>query len=93
MGLPQLDNLVRIRQLKSERPAQSELDGLIRTVRLAPEQWRVLDQAHRKRNIAGYEGHLDVDQGLVKALLRVTEEVALRVKSLGHLPGGENAAV
>jgi hypothetical protein len=31
MGLPQLDNLVRIRQLKAEPGAQSELDGLIRS--------------------------------------------------------------
>ena len=26
------------------------------TVRLSPEQWRILEQAHRKRNIAEYEG-------------------------------------
>ncbi len=105
MGVPQLDNLVRIRQLKVEAPAQSELDGLIRsgsarlkdaqvptlsldsrfdlaynaahafslaalrwhgyrsehrftvfqclahTVNLPAELWRVLDQAHRKRNV------------------------------------------
>jgi len=31
MGVPQLDNLVRIRQLKLEVPAQAELDGLIRS--------------------------------------------------------------
>ncbi len=36
MPLPQLDNLVRAGQLKAELPAQSEIDGLIRsgTVRL-----------------------------------------------------------
>jgi hypothetical protein len=32
MGLPQLENLVRIRQLKEESPAQAEIDGLIRSV-------------------------------------------------------------
>ena len=139
MGLTQLDNLVRIRQLKSERPAQAELDGLVRsgnarladaqfenlsldgrfdlaynaahafslaalrwhgyrsenrytvfqclehTVKLPPAQWRVLDQAHRKRNVAEYEGHLDVDQSLVEALIRVTQEVASRVAALGPL--------
>jgi hypothetical protein len=116
MGLPPLDNLVRVRQLKTESPAQSEIDGLIRsaqarlrdamtdslsldgrfdlaynaahafslaalrwhgyrsehrytvfqclehTLRLPAEQWRVLDHAHRKRNVAEYEGHLDVDR-------------------------------
>jgi hypothetical protein len=140
MGVTQLDNLVRIRQLKSEAPAHAELEGLIRsgnarlkdarlenlsldsrfdlaynaahafslaalrwhgyrsehrytvfqclehTVKLPAEQWRVLDQAHRKRNVAEYEGYLDVDQGLVEALIRVTQEVAARVEDLGRLP-------
>jgi len=31
MRLPQLENLVRIRQLKAEATAQSEIDGLIRS--------------------------------------------------------------
>ena len=46
------------------------------------EKWRVLDQAHRKRNIAEYEGMLDVEENLVEALIRVTEEVAKRVLEL-----------
>jgi|SRR6185369_2861894 len=137
MGLPPLDNLVRARQLKSEQPAQSEVDGLIRsaqarlrdamteslsldgrfdlaynaahafslaalrwhgyrsehrytvfqclehTLKIPAEQWRVLDHAHRKRNVAEYEGHLDVDRALVEALIRVAQEVAARVVALG----------
>jgi hypothetical protein len=128
MGSPQLQNLVRIRQLKEEAPARAEIDGLIRsgnvrlkdaqlqnlsfdsrfdlaynaahafslaalrwhgyrsenrftvfqclehTIKLPPAQWRVLGQAHRKRNVAEYEGHLDVDQSLVEALIRVAQE-------------------
>src|SRR5579872_192055 len=31
MSLPKLDNLVRIRQLKAEPAAQSEIDGLLRS--------------------------------------------------------------
>jgi hypothetical protein len=31
MGLAQLDNLVRIRQLKAEPAAQAEIDGLVRS--------------------------------------------------------------
>jgi hypothetical protein len=137
MGLPQLDNLVRIRQLKTEAPAQKEIDGLIRsgaarlndamtealsldgrfdlaynaahafslaalrwhgyrsenrytvfqclehTLDLPPGQWRVLDQAHRKRNVAEYEGYLDVDKALVEALIRVARDVSERVARLG----------
>jgi hypothetical protein len=140
MPLAQLDNLVRIRQLKAEVAAQSEIDGLIRsgtarledakktvlsldsrfdlaynaahafslaalrwhgyrsehrftvfqclehTVKFPPEQWRVLDNAHRKRNVAEYEGHLDIDKALVDALIRAAQEVATRVKELGPLP-------
>jgi len=43
----------------------------------------VLDQAHRKRNLAEYEGDLDVDEALVDALIRVTEAVARGVAALG----------
>jgi hypothetical protein len=62
------------------------------TVKLPPEQWRVLDQAHRKRNLAEYEGHLDVDLSLVDALIRVAQEVVSRVVGLGPvLPGNTGA--
>lgn len=54
------------------------------TVDLDPAQWRVLDQAHRKRNLAEYEGHLDVDRSLVEATIRVAKEVQERVDSLGN---------
>jgi hypothetical protein len=46
------------------------------TLDLPSEQWRILDQAHRKRNIAEYEGELDIDQGLLEALIRTAEFVA-----------------
>ncbi len=136
MSHPQLDNLVRIGQLKAEPAAVSELQGLVRsgirrledaareelslesrfdlaynaayalalaaprfrgyrsesrylvfqclqhTVDLPPERWRVLDEAHRKRNLAEYEGELDVGEQLVAALLRVAREVGNRVERL-----------
>jgi len=56
------------------------------TVGLSDAQWRVLDQAHRKRNIAEYEGELDVDEELVAALVRIAREVASRVVALGSPP-------
>jgi hypothetical protein len=58
---------------------------LIHTVQLPNEQWRVLDQAHRKRNLAEYEGELDVDSALLSAILRVAREVEGRVVALGPL--------
>ena len=59
---------------------------LTHTLQLPPTQWRVLDQAHRKRNLAEYEGDLDVDEALVEALLRVALTVADRVIALGPVP-------
>lgn len=52
------------------------------TVALPNEQWRVLDQAHRKRNLAEYEGEMDVDDQLVEAMLRVARELLERVTRL-----------
>jgi len=51
-------------------------------------QWRVLDQAHRKRNLAEYEGDLDVDEALVAAIIRVVRVVAERVAALGPVAQG-----
>lgn len=49
------------------------------TLDLPYEQWRVLDQAHNKRNIAEYEGGVDFTEALIDALIVVTDEVAKRV--------------
>ena len=49
------------------------------TVQLDAADWRVLDNAHRKRNLAEYEGHLEVDEALVAATIRVAEKVLRRL--------------
>ena len=61
------------------------------TLGLPSEKWRVLDQAHRKRNLAEYEGAIDIDESLVAALIRVAEDAAERVSSIdaGPNPGGD----
>ncbi|WP_305074897.1 hypothetical protein [Propionivibrio sp.] len=56
--------------------------SLTHTLNLPSAQWRVLDDAHRKRNLAEYEGDIEVDEALLAALLRVTNEVAERVRAL-----------
>ncbi|MGP9832225.1 hypothetical protein [Marinobacter sp. GH_1] len=52
------------------------------TLDLPSAKWRVLDQAHRKRNLAEYEGVIDVDKNLVLGLLKVAEEIHALVNSL-----------
>lgn len=134
-----LDNLVAIGKLKTEPPAQAELEGLLRsggarikdaenetlslasrfdlaynaahafslaalrargyrsdnrylvfqslahTVGLSTPEWRVLDGAHKKRNLAEYEGDVDIDRALVVAVIRIARLVEARVRALVHV--------
>lgn len=52
------------------------------TVDLGATDWRILDQAHRKRNLAEYEGHLEIDEALVASTIRVAEKVLARLEGL-----------
>ncbi len=56
---------------------------LEQTVGFTAEQWRLLDQAHRKRNLAEYEGDLDVTSGFVDELI---EQVAVLIDAAQKLP-------
>lgn len=56
---------------------------LAHTVDLPATQWRVLEEAHRRRSLFEYEGLVDVDESLVESVLRVTREVAARLRKLG----------
>ena len=132
MANENLENLVKIRQLKAETASEEEIAGLLRsgtarledsknkdlnmesrfdlaynaehalplaalraagyrsenrylvfqctqhTLKVEPEQWRVLDRAHRKRNLAEYEGEIDVDDELLEALIRVADLIAAK---------------
>ena len=57
--------------------------ALTHTVGLPSAEWRVLDEAHRKRNLTEYEGTADLDVALVLAVIRVAREVEARVVALG----------
>lgn len=52
------------------------------TLDLPSAKWRVIDLAHRKRNLAEYEGAIDVDEALVESLFAVAEEVRVAVVAL-----------
>jgi len=52
---------------------------LTHTTGLPANQWRILDQAHRKRNLAEYEGDIDIEESLLTGLIQVTNEIAKRV--------------
>ena len=52
------------------------------TICLEPEYWRVMSDAHRQRNVAEYEGHIEVNEQLLEALVRVVDIVAERAQEL-----------
>lgn len=53
------------------------------TLGLTNAEWRVLDSAHKKRNLTEYEGSSDIDEALVEAVIRIAREVEKRVVALG----------
>ena len=57
------------------------------TVQLPDAQSRVLNQAHRQRNLAEYEGNLEVDDALISAVIRVAREVERLVCALPPIAG------
>ena len=136
MSLPELDNLVRIHQLKAEpcnarevtrmlAMAQTRLnDALMANVSLEgrftsaynaahaaaltalrwhgyrsehrytvfqslahtlgwpANRWRVLDAAHQKRNLAEYEGYLEIEESTVAELCTVVQSLIADVQRL-----------
>ncbi|UJM86435.1 hypothetical protein [Rhodanobacter denitrificans] len=46
------------------------------TLGLGPDIWRVLDKCHHMRNVAEYEGVLDVEERIVADLVAACEKVA-----------------
>ena len=55
------------------------------TLGLGPEHWRVLALCHERRNVAEYQGHLDVEERLVTDLIRVTEMLSEKISTLGRI--------
>lgn len=53
------------------------------TVGMESYKLRVLIECHRRRNLAEYEGQIEVDAQLVEDLIEITEEVLARVEALG----------
>src|SRR5271166_4384999 len=45
--------------------------ALQHTLSLPPEQWRILDKAHARRNQAEYEGYAEVDEQLLAEVLQI----------------------
>lgn len=136
MTLKELDNLVKIKILKTEPPDQDELDSMIKSAKrclddaeveglsdegkfssaytaahllsLAAMRWhgyrsdkrylafqclihtvgfdeakcRMLNKCHNLRNIAEYEGHLEITPQLLEELISITKELLESVEAM-----------
>ena len=56
--------------------------SLAHTIELPAAEWRVLALCHDRRNLAEYEGALDIDEQLLNDLLRITASLAEKLQSL-----------
>jgi hypothetical protein len=74
------------------RPAKNNryivFPALAHTLGLQPAEWRVLSEAHRRRNTMEYEGFGQVDKATLDATLRVAALVLDGVQRLGPIGGG-----
>ena len=120
MSLPELDNLVRIGQLKAEPPERCQVEQAIagrplyqrlnaahasalaalrwhgyrsenrytvfqcltHTLGWPANRWRVLDTAHQKRNLAEYEGYLEVEESAVAEMCALVQGLIADVQAL-----------
>lgn len=55
------------------------------TVNLDNAKWRVLDKCHNQRNLAEYEGHLEISPQLLSELISITKELVSLVEELGPI--------
>jgi len=60
--------------------------ALPHTIGVGPEIWRVLDKCHNLRNISEYEGHLEIDEQILRELLSATQILLDRVEKLDNHP-------
>ena len=58
---------------------------LEQTLGMGPDHWRVFALCHGRRNVAEYQGHLEVEEKLVSDLMRMTEILSQRVSALGDV--------
>ena len=55
------------------------------TVHLDTAKWRVLAHCHNQRNLAEYEGHLEINPQLLSELISITKELIKLVEELGKI--------
>ena len=52
------------------------------TLDIKPEIWRVLAQCHQRRNVAEYEGHLEVSDQLLGELIAAANLLQMKIEAM-----------
>ena len=55
------------------------------TLNIKPEVWRVLAQSHQRRNLAEYEGHLEVSDQLLAELISAADLLQKNVEAMAPI--------
>ena len=64
---------------------QINFQSLVHTVGFAPVKWRILDNCHKKRNVAQYDGDFSPDEELISELIAVTKELQAAVAAVSSV--------
>lgn len=56
--------------------------SLTHTLGWPANRWRVLDAAHQKRNLAEYEGYLDIEESTVHEMCEIVQSLIVDVQRL-----------
>lgn len=60
------------------------------TLGIAPEIWRVLAKCHDRRNLAEYEGHLEIDDQLLVDLIKAGALLLEKASAMGLIAPHKN---
>lgn len=58
---------------------------LTHTLGWSAHRWRVLDSAHQKRNLAEYEGFVEIEESMVSELIQLVDDLINDVEQLPNL--------
>lgn len=59
--------------------------GMVTDQKIGPEVWRVLALCHQRRNLAEYEGHLEIDMQLLAELIAAANLLQKKVRLLAPI--------
>ncbi|HSN67707.1 MAG TPA: hypothetical protein VLV48_00585 [Thermoanaerobaculia bacterium] len=69
---------LRLREYRSEK-RYIVFQVLSETLGLRAEEWRILSDAHDRRNRFEYDGNMDIERSVISAIIRIAREMDTRL--------------